>query len=46
MALRPRLSTGLLFSDIDYLDYSNRFNDYAFHFSNMNLQECKRSGLL
>jgi hypothetical protein len=43
MALRPRFSTGLLFSDIDWLDYSNKFNVFAFHFSNMNLQECNRN---
>ena len=40
MALRPRLSTGLLLSDIDWLHYIYKANIFAFHFSKIRLQEC------
>jgi hypothetical protein len=34
MALRPRLSTGLLFSDIICAYYNKGLSIFAFHFSN------------
>jgi len=39
MALRPHLSTGLLFSDFVQFYYSNRERDYTFQLSNIDLQE-------
>jgi len=37
LALRPRFSTGLPLSD--WLNYSNRLQDFTFHFSKNGLQE-------
>jgi hypothetical protein len=39
MALRPRLSTGLLFSDIVQQYYSKRERDFTFQNSKIDLQE-------
>jgi len=40
VALRPRLSTGLLFSEIDKPNYICGLQIFTFHFSNIGLQDC------
>jgi len=39
VALRPCLSAGLLFSEIDKRDYNERLQIFTFHFGNMGLQD-------
>jgi len=39
MALRPCLSTVLLFSEIDNRDYNEWLPIFTFHFGNMGLQD-------
>ena len=43
MALRPRLSTGLLLSDVDKRYYSKRLQNFTLHFSHIGLQECNEA---